>query len=121
MKTVKQFLNEEWEENSGHIIKKAILNNACDRIGSYMQYADIEGSYMAVYSFWEHNVVDLQVSENKKWVGYELTVDEQKSAWLLKNFGNSTIRLIVPQWVMKLEANDEFHAKNLFTKYLKLI
>ena len=121
MKTVRDYLDKEWEENSGHIIKKAILNAASDRLGSYETYADIEGMYMAVYTFWEHNIEIFNVSENDKWVGYELTLDHNKTEWLRKNYGVETVRLIVPQWVMKLNANSEFHAKNLFKKYLKRI
>ena len=56
MKTVREYLREEWSENGGHITKKAILSHACDRIGSYNSYDDIEGPYMAVYSYWDHNV-----------------------------------------------------------------
>ena len=119
MKTVREYLQEEWNENSGHITKKAILNNACDRIGSYQTYADIEGMYMAVYSFWEHNVEHLDTVENEKWVGYEIHVDVQKQDWLSRNYGINTIKLIVPQWVMNLEVNDERHASNIFNKYLK--
>lgn len=118
-KTVRDYIAEDSEENSGHIIKKAILINASDRVGSYMTYADIEGSYMAVYSYWEHNIEDMTTSENAKWVGYELVLDGQKTQWLIDNYGESTVRLIVPQWVMSIEAKDEFHAKSLFTKYLK--
>ena len=121
MKTVREYLNKEWEENSGHITKKAILNAACDRVGSYQTYADIEGMYMAVYTFWEHNIEDMSISENDKWVGYELTLDYNKTEWLKKNWGVETVRLIVPQWVMQLKASSEFHAKNIFKKYLKRI
>ena len=121
MKTVREYLNKEWEENSGHIIKKAILNAASDRVGSYETYADIEGMYMAVYTFWEHNIEIFNVSENDKWIGYELTLDFNKTEWLKKNWGVETVRLIVPQWVMDSKASSEFHAKNLFKKYLKRI
>ena len=121
MKTVKEYLDNEWEENNGHIMKKAILNAASDRIGSYETYADIEGMYLAVYSYWEHNVDNFIVSSNEKWVGYELTVGFERGQWLYEKYGRDTIRLIVPQWVMKLNANSEFHAKNLFKKYLRRI
>jgi len=121
MKNVREFLNEEWEENSGHITKKTILNTASNLIGSYQSYADIEGLYMAVYTYWEHNVMSMTISENDKWVGYELILDNEKTDWLLENIGKDTVRLIVPQWVMKLSCKDENHAKNLFNKYLKLI
>jgi hypothetical protein len=121
MKTVREYLDKEWKENGGHITKKAILNAACDRVGSYQTYADIEGLYMAVYSFWDHNIESFDVSQNDKWVGYELTLDDDKTEWLLRNYGVRTVRLIVPQWVMELNANSEFHAQNLFKKYLKRI
>ena len=121
MKSVRQYLDEEWKENSGHITKKAILNACCDRIGSYMTYADIEGSYMAVYSYWEHNVEDFTEVENEKWVGYEIRPSLDKQSWLLKHYGTDVIRLIVPTWVMNIEAKSEFHAKNLFTKYLRMV
>lgn len=121
MKTVKDYLNAEWNENSGHITKKAILKASCDRIGSYETYIDIEGSYMAVYSYWEHNVENFIVSENEKWVGYELEVGFERSQWLYKNYGRDTIRLIVPQWVMNMKVDSEFHASNLFRKYLRLL
>jgi len=87
MKTVREYLKLEWEENGGHITKKTILNKACDRIGSYQTYADIEGMYMAVYSFWEHNVEDFSEVENDKWVGYEIRVDAIKTDWLMRNYG----------------------------------
>ncbi len=119
MKSVKQYLQEEWKENGGHITKKAILNNASDRLGSYQCYDDIEGSYMAVYSYWDHNVVDFSEVENDKWVGYEIRVDGQKEEWLLRNYGVSTVKLIVPQWVMEIKAKNERHAANLFNKYLR--
>ena len=119
MKTVRQYLRDEWNENGGHITKKAILNNSCDRIGSYQTYADVEGLYMAVYSYWEHNVEDFSEVENAKWVGYEIKVNEMKTNWLLRNYGVDSIKLIVPTWVMNLEANSERHAANLFNKYLK--
>lgn len=121
MKTVREYLRLEWEENGGHITKKAILNKACDRIGSYSTYADVEGMYMAVYSFWEHNVEDFGEVENDKWVGYEIRVDFNKTEWLLRNYGVDSIRLIIPTWVMELEAKSERHADNLFNKYLKRI
>lgn len=121
MKTVRDYLDKEWEENSGHIMKKAILNAASDMVGSYETYADIEGMYMAVYTFWEHKIEEFDVSENDKWVGYELRLDYDKTEWLRKNYGKETVRLIVPQWVMKLKVNDERHAKNLFRKYLRRI
>ena len=109
-KTVREYLNEEWEENSGHITKKAILQNASNKLGSYETYSDIEGLYMAVYSYWEHNIQDMTISENQKWVGYELRLIDSQN-----------VRLIVPQWVMNIKAKSEFHAKNLFTKYLKVL
>ncbi len=121
MKTVREYLKLEWEENGGHITKKAILNNACDRIGSYQTYADIEGMYMAVYSYWEHNVEDFSEVENSKWVGYEIKVDAIKTDWLMRNYGVNSIKLIVPTWVMDLNANSERHASNLFNKYLRRI
>jgi hypothetical protein len=119
MKTVREYLKNDWEENSGHITKKAILTNACDRIGSYQDYADIEGMYMAVYSFWEHNVECFDEVENEKWVGYELEVSIEKQQWLMNNYGVNTIKLIVPQWVMNLKVNNERHASNIFRKYLR--
>jgi hypothetical protein len=119
MKTVRQYLREEWSENSGHITKKAILNNACDRIGSYQSYNDIEGAYMAVYSYWDHNVEHFNEVENHKYVGYEINVDGQKEQWLMKNYGVHSIKLIIPQWVMNIKADSERHASNLFNKYLK--
>ena len=111
MKSVRQFLNEEWKKNSGHITKKAILDVACDRLGSYMTYADIEGSYMAVYYYWDHNVEWFDEFENDKWVGYIVRVDIERSQWLLNNYGQDDVRLIVPTWVMDMKVNDE--AKNL--------
>ena len=120
-KTVIEFLNSEWESNGGHITKKAILNHACHKLGSYQDYASIEGMYMAVFSFWEHNVDSIDISENEKWVGYEITVDADRADWLMKNYGRDTVRLIIPQWVMNIEAKSEFHAKSLFNKYLKAL
>jgi len=119
MKTVRQYLTEEWNENGGHITKKTILNKSFDRIGSYQTYADVEGLYMAVYSFWSHNVEDFSEVENAKWVGYEIKVDAMKTDLLVRNYGVDSIKLIVPTWVMNLEANSERHAANLFNKYLK--
>ncbi len=120
-KTVRTYLKEEWSSNGGHITKKAILDNCFDRIGSYLTYADIEGKYMAVYSYWEHNVENFDQVENDKYVGYEITCDLDRTNWLIKNFGKPTIQLIVPNWVMDLKVNDERHASNIFKKYLKLV
>jgi hypothetical protein len=77
--------------------------------------------YMAVFSFWEHNVDSIDISENEKWVGYEIRVDADRADWLMKNYGRDTVRLIIPQWVMNIEAKSEFHAKSLFNKYLKAL
>ena len=120
-KTVRKYLQEEWSSNSGHITKKAILDNCVDYIGSYLTYADIEGKYMAVYSYWEHKVENFDQVENDKYVGYEITCDFDKTNWLLENYGKPTIQLIVPTWVMDLKVNDERHAANIFRKYLKLV
>lgn len=121
MKTVKQFLDSEWYENSGHGVKQAILDNIFDRIGSYYTYSDIEGVYMAVISYWEHNVEDMIVKENNKWYGIELSVDIDRANWLRENYGNDTIRLVVPQWVMNKKVNDFRHAKNLFRKMINVV
>jgi hypothetical protein len=118
-KTVRELLDSEWVSNGGHITKKAILNNACDRLGSYQTYESIEGMYMAVYSYWEHNVESMDISENEKWVGYEIRVDADRADWLMRNYGRDTVRLIIPQWVMNIQAKDMFHAKSLFNKYLQ--
>jgi len=83
-KTVRTYLKEEWSSNGGHITKKAILDNCFDRIGSYLTYADIEGKYMAVYSYWEHNVENFDQVENDKYVGYEITCDLDRTNWLIK-------------------------------------
>jgi|TARA_B110000285_G_scaffold193983_1_gene223325 hypothetical protein len=121
MKSVREYLKEEWDENSGYITKKGIMDNCFDRLGSYAQYADIEGMYMAVYSYWSHNVEDINEVENSKYVGYELTVDHEKTNWLRKMYGKDTIQLVIPQWVMNLGADSERHASNLFSKYLKIV
>jgi len=121
MKTVRQHLQEEWNENSGHFQKKTILNACCDLIGSYQTYNDIEGSYMAVFSYWDHNVESFDEVENAKWVGYELHVDVSREDWLMANTGKPTIQLIVPTWVMDLKVNDWRHATNIFKKYLKCV
>jgi len=119
MKTVRQYLQEDFNENGGHITKKAILTNASDRIGSYATYADVEGMYMAVYSYWDHNVEDFNEVENSKWVGYEVRLDDMKTDWLIRNYGVDTVKLIVPTWVMDIQAKSERHAGNLFRKYLR--
>ena len=119
MKTVRQHLREEWNENGGHSTKKAILRKACDRIGSYNSYDDIEGAYMAVYSYWSHNVEQFNEVENHKWVGYEINVDYEREEWLMRNYGVNSIKLVVPQWVMNIEAKNFRHASNLFNKYLR--
>ena len=119
MKTVRQYLREEWSENSGYITKKGIMDNCFDRLGSYAQYADIEGMYMAVYSYWDHNVEHFNEVENHNYVGYEINVDGQKEQWLMRNYGVHSIKLIIPQWVMNIKADSERHASNLFNKYLK--
>jgi len=121
MKTVKEYLDKEWEENSGHITKKAILNAACDRVGSYQTYADIEGMYMAVYSYWEHNIYDMRVVENDKYYGYELFLDLDRTEWLTKNYGKGTVRLVIPKWVMRANVTSERHASNMFKKYLRRV
>jgi hypothetical protein len=121
MKTLREYLDQEWSENGGHLTKKTILNKACDFIGSYMDYADIEGQYLAVYSFWEHNVDDIIVVENKSWVGYEIRLESTKSEWLRNNYNKDSVRLICPQWAMNLTIKNSLHARNLFSKYLKLV
>ena len=118
---VREFLQEEWQENSGRIIKKAILDRIADIIGSYHKYDGIDGSYMAVYEYWDHNVVHLSLSENKKWVGYEITPSMQYMDYVVKLFNRDSIRLVVPMWIMKSEAKNENHARNLFRKNLKIV
>tara|TARA_R110000796_G_scaffold39528_1_gene98539 strand:+ start:207 stop:569 length:363 start_codon:yes stop_codon:yes gene_type:complete len=118
---VRQYLKEEWNENSGYITKKGIMDKCFDRLGSYVQYAGIEGMYMAVFSYWSHNVENMKEVENSKYVGYELTVDGLKSEWLRKMYDKDTIQLVIPQWVMNCEVNSERHASNLFSKYLKIV
>tara|TARA_R110000824_G_scaffold7767_4_gene35042 strand:- start:758 stop:1120 length:363 start_codon:yes stop_codon:yes gene_type:complete len=118
---VRQYLKEEWNENSGYITKKGIMDKCFDRLGSYSQYADIEGMYMAVFSYWEHNVENMKEVENSKYVGYELTVDGLKSEYLKKMYGKPTIQLVVPKWVMSLDVKTERHASNLFRKHLKIV
>ena len=121
MKTVREFLNKEWEENSGHITKKIISQKSSDRIGSYQNYSDINGLYMAVYDYWDHTVEAFSQVENEKWVGYEIFTDLERTEWMQKNWGESSIRLVLPQWVMNLNAKSERHASNLFRKYLKRV
>ncbi len=119
--SVRTYLENEWSENGGHITKKAILDNCFDRIGSYLTYANVEGKYMAVFYYWDHNVEGFMKVENEKYVGYEITCDFNKTEWLTKNYGKPTIQLIVPTWVMSLQVNDERHAANIFRKYLKIV
>lgn len=121
MKTVREYLNTEWEKNSGHITKKAILEHAAHKIGSYRAYADIEGMYMAVYTYWDHNVESFTEVENDKWMGYDIKVDYNRTEWLVENYGTDSIKLIIPIWVMNLKAKSERHAANLFNKYLKTL
>ena len=120
-KSVREHLNDDWRTNGGHATKQAILEKGATRLGSYHTYSDIEGLYMAVYSYWEHNVEDFDEVENEKWVGYEVRVDVDRSLWLLNNFGRESVRFIIPNWVMGIEAKDFRHAKNLFRKYLRLV
>ena len=99
LRTVESRLDREWRENGGHATKEAILDNIPHIIGSYHTYRDIEGLYMAVYSFWEHNIADIDIVENDKWYGIILTTESEF-------YGNGRtykeIKLYVPRWVMKL-------------------
>ena len=121
MKSVKEYLYEEWDENSGRIIKKSILNTIAYIIGSYQNYDGIDGPYMAVYEYWDHNVMHLSLSENEKWFGYEITPSEDHMDYVVKLFNRDSIRLVVPMWIMNLAAKNENHARNLFNKYLKVV
>lgn len=121
MKSVKEYLYEEWEENRGRIIKKSILNKIADIIGSYHKYNEIDGPYMAVYEYWDHNVLHITLSENEKWFGYEITPSEDYMDYVVKLFNRDSIRLVVPMWIMNLAAKNENHAKNLFAKYLQIV
>lgn len=118
---VREYLQEEWEENRGRIVKKSILDRISDIIGSYHKYDGIDGSYMAVYEYWDHNVMHLSLSENEKWVGYEITPSVQYMDYVVKMFNRDSIRLVVPKWIMNSEAKNENHARNLFTKNLKVV
>ena len=118
---VREFLQEEWEENSGRIIKKAILDKISHIVGSYQSYNDVDGPQMAVYEYWDHNIDGYSVSENTKWHGIEIQPSSDRIGHVLKIFGRQTIRLIVPMWIMDLPAKSEDHAKNLFRRNLKIV
>lgn len=120
-KTVKALLTKDWSENSGYSFKKIILNSTAHYIGSYNTYADIEGIYMAVYSYWEHNVEDFRVVENSKWVGIEIWTSLERMQLWEKNYGFGTLKLVVPKYIMELEVNNVRHACNIFKKYLRVV
>ena len=85
-------------------------------LGSY-EYVEICGNRIDASHQWcDHNVYDIEEKSNSKYVGWIVHRYNEYGS----SCGEVNHKFYIPSWVLEAKVKDWRHAKNLFSKYLKM-
>lgn len=102
--------------NSVNLLINLAIAKVCD--ASVSVYSEVCGTFEDGVNQWvSHYVRDVKEVENKKYMGWEVHLD---------NLENKAVRFVVPTWVTDLVGDNTKtktwkHKKNLFLKHIRVV